>query len=113
MNPCSTRLLATLLLFSAVVGAPTAPETVALINGMVLDVRSGAIASGRIVLVSQGKIVSVGSAPAPAGTRTVDLKGGFLLPGLIDAHTHLANLAAARVALESGVTTVRSSGVSH
>ena len=35
------------------------------------------------------------------------------IPGLIDAHVHIANLRALRTALESGVTTVRSAGVSH
>src|SRR5207249_1413897 len=42
----------------------------------------------------------------------LDMKGKYVLPGLIDCHTHLSTLAAARLALESGVTTVRSSGVS-
>jgi imidazolonepropionase-like amidohydrolase len=42
----------------------------------------------------------------------VDLKGKYVLPGLIDAHTHAADFAAFRRALESGVTTVRSAGVS-
>ena len=35
------------------------------------------------------------------------------MPGLIDAHVHIANLRSLRTALESGVTTARSSGVSH
>ena len=45
--------------------------------------------------------------------KTIDLKGKYVLPGLIDAHTHAADFAAFRRALESGVTTVRSAGVSH
>jgi imidazolonepropionase-like amidohydrolase len=43
----------------------------------------------------------------------LDLKGKYLLPGLIDAHTHADNLTAFRRALESGATTVRSAGVSN
>jgi imidazolonepropionase-like amidohydrolase len=42
----------------------------------------------------------------------IDARGRYVVPGLIDAHTHIANLRAARTALESGVTTVRSAGVS-
>jgi imidazolonepropionase-like amidohydrolase len=43
----------------------------------------------------------------------LQLRGRYVLPGLIDAHTHVSNFAAARLALESGVTTLRSSGVSY
>jgi imidazolonepropionase-like amidohydrolase len=41
----------------------------------------------------------------------IDLKGRYLVPGLIDAHTHLQSIRQARTALESGVTTVRSASV--
>jgi imidazolonepropionase-like amidohydrolase len=43
----------------------------------------------------------------------VDEPRGLLTPGLCDAHTHAADFAAFRRALESGVTTVRSAGVSN
>jgi imidazolonepropionase-like amidohydrolase len=46
--------------------------------------------------------------PGAPGARTIDLGGRYLVPGLIDAHTHIASLDAARRALASGVTTVRS-----
>ena len=46
------------------------------------------------------------------GYEVIDCGGNYLLPGLIDAHTHLDNLAAASRALETGVTTVRTAGVS-
>jgi imidazolonepropionase-like amidohydrolase len=45
--------------------------------------------------------------------RAIDLAGRYVVPGLIDAHVHIAGLPAMRAALESGVTTVRSAGVSH
>jgi imidazolonepropionase-like amidohydrolase len=47
---------------------------------------------GWVVLVSGEKIAAVGPAAevrAPAGTRTLDLAGMTLLPGLIDAHSHI------------------------
>ena len=40
----------------------------------------------------------------------MDLAGRYLVPGLIDAHVHIGDLAAARRALMSGVTTARSMG---
>ena len=92
---------------------PTLPaqEPTALVNANVVNVRDGKILSNATVVLRDGKIVSVGSAAAPSGVTVVDVRGRFVIPGLIDAHTHIANFRAARTALESGVTTVRSAGV--
>jgi imidazolonepropionase-like amidohydrolase len=67
------------------------------------------------VVVQGGRIGSVASATAQesAGTRVIDLRGRWMLPGLIDMHAHLRDLASARAALRSGVTTVRSLGSGH
>ena len=90
-----------------------APEALALVRANVLDVRTGRVVANQTVLLRDGKIESVSPAPAPSGIKTLDLAGQTLIPGLVDAHTHIANFAAAKRALESGVTTVRSSGVSY
>lgn len=84
---------------------------VALTNANVVDVRSGAIRRAVTVLVRAGRIVTVGAVNIGAGMTVVDLRGKYVVPGLMDAHTHLDNLAAARRALETGVTTVRSASV--
>ncbi len=83
----------------------------AIINANVVDVRGGTIVHDAMVVVRDGGIVSVGHGTVPAGAMVVDLRGKYLVPGLMDAHTHLDNLAAARRALETGVTTVRSASV--
>jgi imidazolonepropionase-like amidohydrolase len=54
----------------------------------------------------------VGASAAPANAKTLDVRGRYVVPGLIDAHVHIGNLRAMRTALESGVTTARSAGVS-
>jgi imidazolonepropionase-like amidohydrolase len=88
-------------------------EPVALVHANVVNVRDGAIARDATVVLREGRIQSIALQPAPAGVKSIDLRGKYLVPGLIDAHTHIGDLAAARRALESGVTTVRSSGVSN
>ena len=53
-----------------------------------LDVQSGTLRAGQIVVVRGDRIESVGTA-VPAGAQVIDLGDVTLLPGLIDAHTHL------------------------
>src|SRR5207237_7121238 len=94
---------------------PAAPADgpLAIVNANVINVRDGRISSNATIVVRNGRIEAMGASPAPAGIRVVDLKGKYVLPGLIDAHTHASDLAAFHRALESGVTTVRSAGVSN
>lgn len=57
----------------------------------VVDVVSGQVTSdAHVILDSDGRIVSTGSGPVDisAGHRIVDMKGRYLIPGLIDAHCH-------------------------
>jgi imidazolonepropionase-like amidohydrolase len=100
------------------------------------DGKSNALAKPGVVVVTDGKIVAVGTgATIPAGAETIDLGDATLLPGFIDAHTHLtmnygedyARAALdtlqkpipemaleasvnARVTLMAGITTVRDVG---
>jgi imidazolonepropionase-like amidohydrolase len=100
-----------LLLLSLLQGQPQPQAHLALVNGNVLDVRTGAIATEATVVLREGKIASIGPGPVPAGAEVIDLEGRYVLPGLFDAHTHLDDLDRARRALQSGVTTARSASV--
>src|SRR5262249_33487246 len=86
-------------------------EPTALINANVVSVRDGRVTPNATIVLRDGRIASVGAGPPPAGVHILDLKGTYVLPGLIDAHTHADTFAAFRTALESGVTTLRSAGV--
>ncbi len=97
------------LLLCATSTAAQEPE-LAIVGGQVLDVVGGALREAH-VLVGGGRILSIGTEPPPPGVETLDAAGAYVLPGLLDAHTHLDTLAQARRALESGVTTLRSASV--
>lgn len=69
-----------------------APPSVLLRPARVFDAVSQQPHEGWVVLVTGNRIAGVGPAAdvkAPAGTRTLDLPGATLLPGLIDAHSHI------------------------
>jgi imidazolonepropionase-like amidohydrolase len=68
--------------------APTHP--IVLHAARLLDIEAGRIVTPGEVLVDGDKIVAAGSSvPHPAGAETIDLGDTTLMPGLIDAHTHL------------------------
>ena len=54
-----------------------------------LDVIKGELVRPAVLVIEGGRIRSIGPGQLPAGARTVDLEDMTLLPGLIDAHTHL------------------------
>ena len=70
----------------------TAAEPVTVLRAARLyDGKSEAVVTPGVVVVSDGRIVAAGSsAQVPAGARVLDLGDATLLPGLMDAHTHLS-----------------------
>ncbi len=97
---------------SPVLAAMQDPPTLVFTNAHVIDPASAEPLEGATVIVRGGRIERVvrGAAAPPAGAQVVDLRGMYLLPGLIDSHVHISNFAAAERALLSGVTTARSPG---
>src|SRR2546421_9349011 len=63
-----------------------------------------------IVTGVQTFALPIWSAPLHAGARVLDLQGRWLLPGFVDAHSHVRDLASARRAVQFGTTTVRVMG---
>ena len=98
--------------------------------GQMLDVKTGHIQDNVTITIQGDKITSIGSGNPPAGANVIHLPSATLLPGLIDAHTHLTSdpnfgyqelgisipkealigAKNARITLEAGFTTVRNVG---
>ncbi len=65
-------------------------QTVLIRNATVLTVTKGTVQNGD-VLIENGKVAAVGRhVSAPADATVVDASGKFLMPGIIDCHSHTA-----------------------
>ncbi len=140
MRKCCGLGLLSLLVAATAFGQAqkAASKTYVLKAARLFDGKSNALVTPGVVVVTDGKIVAAGSSAAiPAGAEMIDLGDATLLPGFIDAHTHLTTMYSedykqerldplektiaeraldasvnARVTLLAGVTTVRDVGSS-
>src|SRR5277367_370872 len=119
----------------SVAGTTATPATV-IRAGKLIDVDAGRELSNQVIVIRDGKVVSVAAsagAAIPSDAKVIDLSDMTVLPGLIDCHTHLVgdyvndsdpltelrtssaqrafeSIPNARATLEAGYTTVRDVG---
>jgi len=65
-----------------------AQKTILIKCGKLLDARSGQVAEKQFILIKDNSIVSVG-AKASVADSIIDLSDYFVMPGMIDCHTHV------------------------
>ena len=131
------KLLCVVALFClGAIGSAQTPRQVVVHAGHVLDVKSGKLLSDQALVIENGKIVSSGpaaDAKIAADAARIELPNATILPGLIDAHTHitmephfgyetlaisvpreaLIGAKNARATLLAGFTTVRNVGAGN
>jgi imidazolonepropionase-like amidohydrolase len=81
-----------LLTFIATLPGQTTPKTTVIHAGRLLDVKSGKILSNQTIIIQGDKIVQVGGIYdqfIAGGSTVIDMPNATVMPGLIDAHTHI------------------------
>ncbi len=92
------RLIAAVLFTATFLNA----QTLAIRAGNLIDPSKGTIAQNQVILVRNGKIVSVGTdVRPPDGAQVIDLSQSYVMPGLMDAHVHLTLGAPGELSLEA------------
>jgi imidazolonepropionase-like amidohydrolase len=80
--------------YGGVYKCPPEPRVVAIRAGRLFDSNTGRMLTSQVVLVQGDRITAVGpdgQITIPAGAQVIDLRQATVLPGLIDAHTHMFN----------------------
>jgi len=66
-------------------------QVIAIRAGHLIDPETGTTAANQLILVENGKIAGIGASLAvPQAAEAIDLSQYYVLPGLVDAHNHLA-----------------------
>jgi imidazolonepropionase-like amidohydrolase len=77
-----------------IIQCPSAPGTTVIRAGRVFDSKSERMLTRQVVVIQGEKIIDIGpdgQVKIPAGATLLDMSNATVLPGLIDAHTHMFN----------------------
>jgi len=85
---------------------PPPSRLIAVRAGRLFDSRAGVMRTRQVVVVQGDRITAVGSdgqVAIPAGAQIIDLGSATVLPGLIDAHTHMFNTRGPKTTTEAAM----------
>jgi imidazolonepropionase-like amidohydrolase len=87
-------------------------EPIAITHVTIVDAATGALQRDATVVIDGTRITAVGAVAVPKGSKVVDGRGKFLIPGLWDMHVHLSwtTSSALPLLVANGVTGVRDLG---
>jgi len=85
------RLISLLLIASCWISTNVCADTVYIKAGKLLDPVSGKVTSNALITIENDRVVSIEGdyKDIPVGALLVDLSGKYVLPGLMDMHTHV------------------------
>ena len=91
MPSLQLRPLAVLAALAGLLAGPLSGQVTAIRAGRLLDPETGTVSTNQVILVENGRFTAVGANVAiPAGAQLIDLSSLTVMPGLVDAHNHLA-----------------------
>src|SRR3990170_3183017 len=92
MRFATKSLVTTLcLVLFPLVTPPAAAQVTAIRAGRLIDPETGTVSANQVILIENGRFTAIGPNVAiPSGAEVVDLSRLTVLPGLVDAHNHLA-----------------------
>ncbi len=86
-----TRFHVVHVLLAALTAAAAAAQVTAIRAGGLVDPDSGTLSTNQIILIEDGRFLAIGAdVTIPRGAEVIDLSHLTILPGLVDAHNHLA-----------------------
>lgn len=111
ISPCLLGFLMTAV--PGLEGVAQSPPPIAFVDVSLVPLDSARVLEHRTVLVRDGRVAAIGPAQGvrlDSGTVTIDGRGKYLMPGLVDMHVHLFDSRDLLLYLANGITTIRNLG---